>query len=490
MQIIIELNRLWYKKIKLIQIISFLAIITMLSCTTEKNARIQPWPQNPYYWQYKEEPLLLIGGSDDDNLFQWEKSALTKQLDLLESVGGNYIRNTMSSRDPGNIEPFLQLDNGLYDLDQWNPVYWDRFENLLELAYERDIIIQIEIWDPHDWYFYIDENGDDWGWTNRAFNPANNINFTYEESHLIPVIDWKTNASPELTMANPFFHTVYDEKDMDVVLHYQERFVEKVLEESVSYPNVLYCITNESGMDINWSLYWLDFVKNTASRLKKRVYVTEMLLYPTSELVAGHGFDFADISQTASGMRRPAGSNTGQGHFESVAAEVDRLSGNPVPVNSVKQYGGEIDWTRGPDEGVERIWRTIFGGQAGARFHRPPAGMGLNERVQANIKSLRMITDNFDLQKVQSHQKLGHLFLRREANDAYLMAEEGKVYAVFFPGTGGEVELDISALNGEVMVRRLNPNNAEWHDEKSFKGNSIVLTKPGESQWVVQITTR
>ncbi len=30
--------------------------------------------------------------------------------------------------------------------------YWDRFENLLQLTFERDIIVQIEFWDPHDWY--------------------------------------------------------------------------------------------------------------------------------------------------------------------------------------------------------------------------------------------------------------------------------------------------------------------------------------------------
>ena len=101
-----------------------------------------------------------------------------------------------------------------------------------------------------------------------------------------------------------------------------------------------------------------------------------------------------------------------------------------------------------------------------------------------------MITENFNLKKVKSHQKLEHLFLKREPGDAYLMAEEGKSYAVFFPSSGKEVELDISALNGKAMVRWLNPNNAEWHDEKSFKGNSIVLTKPGEGQWVVQINTR
>ncbi|MCZ7636357.1 MAG: hypothetical protein M5U12_10165 [Verrucomicrobia bacterium] len=28
---------------------------------------IQPWPANPRYWQFRGEPVLLVGGSDDDN---------------------------------------------------------------------------------------------------------------------------------------------------------------------------------------------------------------------------------------------------------------------------------------------------------------------------------------------------------------------------------------------------------------------------------------
>ena len=61
--------------------------------------RIQPYAKNRLYWQYREKPVLLLGGSDDDNLFQWTGKKLTVQLDLIKSVGGNCVRNTMSDRD-------------------------------------------------------------------------------------------------------------------------------------------------------------------------------------------------------------------------------------------------------------------------------------------------------------------------------------------------------------------------------------------------------
>ncbi|MCK4293613.1 MAG: hypothetical protein KAY65_10485, partial [Planctomycetes bacterium] len=91
--------------------------------TTED--RIQPYKKNPCYWQYKGKPVLLLGGSKDDNLFQIPD--MKEHLDLLASVGGNYIRNTMSSRsDKGfEVQAFKKLANGKYDLSQWNDEYWN-----------------------------------------------------------------------------------------------------------------------------------------------------------------------------------------------------------------------------------------------------------------------------------------------------------------------------------------------------------------------------
>jgi hypothetical protein len=52
--------------------------------------RIQPYVKNPFYWQYKGAPVLLLGGSVEDNLFQI--ADIEDQLDLLHSLGGNYVQ--------------------------------------------------------------------------------------------------------------------------------------------------------------------------------------------------------------------------------------------------------------------------------------------------------------------------------------------------------------------------------------------------------------
>ena len=92
----------------------------------EKN-RIQIYKENPRYWQYKGEPILLIGGSVEDNLFQIPN--LKAHLELLKSVGGNYVRSTMSWVDEGDVPPFKKVGD-LYDLNQWNEEFWKPFSEL------------------------------------------------------------------------------------------------------------------------------------------------------------------------------------------------------------------------------------------------------------------------------------------------------------------------------------------------------------------------
>ncbi|MHC4913221.1 MAG: hypothetical protein ACYTE5_09505, partial [Planctomycetota bacterium] len=91
--------------------------------------------QYPTYFEYKGEPVLLLGGTVDDNLFQID--GLEQHLDLLVASGGNYVRNTMSSRDEGNLWAFHMQEDGLYDLNKWNDAYWERFDGFLKACKER-----------------------------------------------------------------------------------------------------------------------------------------------------------------------------------------------------------------------------------------------------------------------------------------------------------------------------------------------------------------
>ena len=168
---------------------------------------IQMSDQYPQYWAYKGKPVLLLGGTVEDNLFQIPD--LEAHVDLLKSVGGNYVRNTMSSRDSGNVWAFyFDEKEGVYDLSKWNDEYWQRFENFLKLTAERDIIVQIEVWATFD--FYRDN------WTVNPFNPKNNRNYTAERTKLPEEV--KTHPT---RTDNPFFWSVPSQHHNIPVLQFQ-----------------------------------------------------------------------------------------------------------------------------------------------------------------------------------------------------------------------------------------------------------------------------
>ena len=459
---------------------TILLATALVCCTAAQTSfdqdRIQPFRDNPRYWQYRGKPILLAGGSVDDNLFQIP--FLKEHLDTLAAVGGNYIRNTMSSRpDKGwEVYRFKQLQNGKYDLDQWNDEYWRRFSNLLQWTHERGIIVQIEVWDRFDYSQKY--------WLSCPWNPANNINYTFEETGLAP--EYPEHPWRDL---QPFFHSIPGMAEYrpqyDVFRNYQEKFIDMMLSYTLNYDNVLYCMSNETTTHEKWGQYWMQYIRDRAAAKGVGVCVTDMFddFWKAEEstrvrLVFDHPeiYDFIDISQVNS-------RNFGQTHWDRMSWLVSLADAHPRPCNNTKIYGsGFTSFGSGsPADGVDRFWRNLIGGCASARFHRPTSGNGLNDLAQASLKSLRMMETPVKMWETEVHQEL----LRdREDDEAYVRALPGKKYVLFFPN-GGEVGLDLSGYAKPFELKWIDILHAEWLKGETVTGGTVLpLTVPGEGQWL------
>jgi hypothetical protein len=431
---------------------------------------IQPYAENPRYWQYGGEPALLLGGSKDDNLFQIPD--LEAHLDAMAAVGGNYIRNTMSARDEGNVRPFHRRADGRYDLDRWNDAYWDRFEQMLALTHARGIIVQIELWDQHD------HNEDKW---NRSpWNPDQNVNYDAAAVSL-KGRDHYANVQHNTDVQHDLFLTVPALQNDETVLAYQKQFVDKVLEHATQYDHVLYTVTNELFIQHPpaWSRFWVDYLHDQDEGLQ----VTEMFQLPDVQ-VEQHRvslddpdtFDYVDISQNAR--------QQGQAHWDKLQWVRSYLSDHPRPINHVKTYGGDVEWTYGPDHAIDAFWRSIIGGAASMRFHRPPAGIGLNERAKAHLRSARMLTEAFDVVRATPDVESERLSAR-DPDEAYLAYVAGEAYAVYFPD-GGAVTLDLEETTGSFRVRWLNIAERRWQEATTVEGGGpVALDAPGDGDWGV-----
>jgi len=333
--------------------------------------RIRPYRENPFYWQYKGQPVLLLGGSWQDNLFNHPKG-LERHLDVLKSVGGNYLRNVMSHRNVGNVFAYEQV-NGKFDLDRWNDEYWRRFENFLKLTHARDIVVQIEIWATWDHYNDHQSIG---GWSKHPFNPVNNVNYTAEESGLPVAVDYGAGATPT---DHKFFHTAPALENNTLVLRYQLAYVDKLLSYSLKYPHVLYCMNNETGEPVAWSDFWARYVRAQAAEAGKPVEVAEMrrnhdITAPDHRHMIDHRdlYSFLDISQN--------NTQGGQTHWDRMLQVRAWIQDQPRPINNNKIYSGGND-----EEAVARMFRIIFAGGASARFHRPHPLEGTDDHEKSTV---------------------------------------------------------------------------------------------------------
>ena len=420
----------------------------------------------PQYWEYNGEPVLLLGGSDEDNLFQLPQ--LEGQLDILASVGGNYVRNTMSSRDSGDVWAFHRdPESGIYDLNQWNPEYWRRFQALLDLAEQREIVVQVEIWATFDYYR---EN-----WEVNPFNPKNNISYTQERTRL-PL---EVNTHP-IYCDNPFFWSVPAHQNNMPLLQYQQKFVDQLLSISLEHDNVLYCIDNETSVTSEWGKFWSDYIQKRAKERVKTVHVTEMwdpwdLDHISHRETFDHPetYSFVEISQN----NHQRGENQWTNGLKQI--EKLRLAGNLRPVNNVKTYGSESGrHGGGTQNGIQSFIRSALFGSAAVRFHRPPSGLGLGDTALAVIHDLRMATDRIDFFTARPHNDL---LLEREENEAYCRAVPGKDYLIYFPGSG-EVELDIGTLGSDYRVEQLEMLTGQWTVIETEENSGILnLRSPGQN---------
>ena len=475
------MKKLNYTTIVVIFVLSLFNNPDKLAAQDSNQNGIEIYPENPHYWQYNGNPVLLLGGSSDDNLFQ--EPLVEQEVQLLKSLGGNYLRCTMSARDEGDAKPYLKNDNGKYDLEKFNPEYWDRLKHFLAVTAANDVIVQIELWATYDFY----ERSV--GWDENPFNPLNNENYTAEQSGLpekVTYLAWEKN--------NPFFNAVPAIDNNELVLEIQQDFIDKIIDLSFSYNHVLYSVDNETNAHPEWGKYWAGYVKDKAKNQGKTVHVTEMWdnWDPTGGNVPGvreiqfdgshtylerstalntidhpETYDFIDISNHNGQL--------GQVHYETGLWVRNRVIEKDMvrPINHVKMYGGlhAEDWTRGSKEGMERFWRNIFAGHAAVRFHRPPSGIGLNHQAQHQIRSARMLTRIVDFFTLELSN---HLIGGRHDNEAYCLSNEKDEYLLYFPGHG---DIRLKAASGEYVMMKLHLDHSTWDYPQAVELPGQILTR-------------
>jgi hypothetical protein len=279
---------------------------------------------------------MLIGASDYHNIFQ--RPDLVEHLDLLQSAGGNYVRNSMASReilaDHRDLWPFEIVERtddpliDVYDLDRWNDEYWTRFEAFLRETAIRGMIVEIELWERHDYYRTRDQAG----WLRHPYNPDNNVNYSATESGL------PTGEFPPQE-GHPFFASVPSLDDNALLLRYQQAFIDKILSHSLEYEHVLYNMNNETREHHAWGQYWGSYIRDRASERGRTIEITDMqdahdvTDASVKRVIESDLYTFVDISQN--NFQR------GETHWERIQYIRGLLVDRPKPIANIKVYGSD-----------------------------------------------------------------------------------------------------------------------------------------------------
>ena len=284
----------------------------------------------------------------------------------------------------------------------------------------------------------------------------------------------------------PLFFTTPEQQNNDVRLKYQESRVEKILEISLKYDNVLYCIDNETSADEEWGIYWAGYILAIAKERDRNICLTEMwdawdLTSDEHKRTFDHTerYVFCDVSQN--------NQKKGQVYWDNFLWVKNYLSAHPRPLNTVKTYGRDDGRHGSTKDGLERWWRHILGGAATARFHRPDSGLGLSVLSLNSVKVVRKIEQIVKLWELEADNSL---LTNRGENEAYLASKPGEVYVIFFTD-GGDVDLDLSKFQKDFDIKWFDIRKGLLSSQDEVRGGSVVsLTAPEGLEWLAVLTNK
>jgi hypothetical protein len=198
-------------------------------------------PDNPHYFIYQDNPTLLITSAEHYGAVLNLDFDYEAYLETMAQEGMNYTRifvgsyveipgsfgienNTLAPATGRFLAPWKRTEEaGLFegekkfDLNQWEPAYFERLNDFIAQADRRNIIVEVT--------FFCATYQDSY-WERNPFNPGNNVND-------VPEVDRKKSN----TLAN------------GSLTDFQKKLVEKVVTELNDFDNVFYEIQNEPWSD-------------------------------------------------------------------------------------------------------------------------------------------------------------------------------------------------------------------------------------------------
>jgi hypothetical protein len=270
-----------------------------------------------------------------------------------------------------------------------------------------------------------------------------------------------------------------------VLLPFQHLHVDSLIEHTLSYDNLLFCMDNETGAEQAWSDYWAHYIRDAYKTAGKTVLLTEMCDDHDITSERHHRtvknpdlYEYLDFSQN--------NHKEGYDNWKQIQIMRERIADHPRPINNVKIYGSEQKIHKDALHAQQSFWRAIFGGAATARFHRPPHGLGFSELPQKHIRAMHDVVERFgDWFAGEPHNEL---IGDPADNSAYCFANPGSAIAVAF-FTRDPKAVNTSGFREGYTLWWYDIINNTWNELQRYKPQSECLLHPVCDQFCAAVLT-
>jgi hypothetical protein len=445
---------------------AMLAAIVCLAAFAPAAPPIRLHPDNPRYFDFRGKPTVLVTSGEhygavlnlDFDFVPYLEELKARGLNLTRTFSGTYrevpgsfnIRDNTLAPKPGRYQPpWVRVSRPgepeKYDLDRFDPAYFERLKAFLTAAGQRGVVVELVLFCP----FYEPVL-----WEIDPMNARNNVNGVGD----VP-------REKALTLDN------------GGLLEKQLALVRKIVAELKDFDNLYYEICNEPyfvGVTLDWQRRVAATIAEAENGSPHRHLIAQNIANNKAVIqdpdpnVSIFNFHYASPPDTVGmnwDLNKPiAFDETG---FQGTADRTYRRQGWEFLLAGGSVFSNlDYSFTPEHEDGTARVEDPTPGG--GSRALREQLGF------------LRRFVEGFDFLRMKPDRAVVKVAGGIDANTPlYALVEPGKQYAVYVP-VGPRVELTIELPAGRYT--------AEWIDAASGRslsrqavessGGTVTLRSP------------
>lgn len=405
------------------------------------------------YYQKDGKPFFFIGYYDwappvlGQNITN--NQTLKELIDIADRYGLNYIRVTLGiNRNEKNHVPFKYV-NGKFDLDQWEPGYWDGLKYHLNYAKDKGIYVHVGIFDGVN----IRGGKGWWRYNNSYWNQDNQTKNFYGQ------IDANGNGNADED--GEFYQKASFDKDTGIGF-YQKKLIDKAISELSSFDNVFYEIGNElSGSKTGWNEEVIRYVKAR-----------------TNKVITNVDSNYGNTPANAEGMstHKPDSS-------QPMKVWLEAHVGKGMPV-WCDPDGGDLQSGRA-DDNRRAAWYSLTGGAAGYGGFQTDIREGGADTVKLGY--YRLLLDFLSTTGAPFWTMKPQMLLVSINSENSLLAKEGEYYLAYIRNDSSAT---INLTAGNYKFKIYNPQNGNYSDENiinNWKGGNKTFTRFSGVDWIIYI---